>query len=89
MTAGSSLALQSNPRAPDGRLRFSLSDGSPATLELFDIVGRKSWSCEVGGLGGGEHEVRVGDWASLAPGIYMARVTQAGHCATARIVILH
>lgn len=88
LAAGSSLALQSSPRAPDGRLRLSLSDGSPATLELFDIVGRKMWSREVGGLGGGEHEVRVDDGASLATGIYMARVTQAGRWATARIVIL-
>ncbi len=85
----SPLALRSKPGAADGWLRLSLSDATPATLELFDIMGRKRWSREVGGLGAGEHDIQVTGAARLAPGIYLARVTQGGHFVTARLAVLH
>jgi hypothetical protein len=85
----SSPGLRLKPGASDGWLRLSLTDASPATLELFDVMGRKLWSREVGGLGGGEHEVSVGGGVRLAPGLYLARVTQGDHRATARVAIMH
>ena len=85
--AGRSLRL--TPGTSEGCLRLMLTGGSPATLELFDILGRKVSSFEVGGLGGGQHEVMVGSGASLPPGVYVARVIQGSHRATARIVITH
>lgn len=85
----SSLALGLKPGAPDGCLLLSLGDASPATLELFDVMGRKLWSREVGGLRGGEREVLLGGGAMLAPGIYLARVTQGDDRVTARVIIMH
>ncbi len=78
--------LRLAPGASPGRLRFTLLDDSPAMLELFDVMGRKAWTREVGGLGGGEHELAVSE-ARLAPGVYLARLAQAGLGATARILV--
>jgi hypothetical protein len=89
VATASSPALRLKPGASDGWLRLSLTDASPVTLELFDVMGRKHWSREVGGLGDGEHDVLVGDGATLAPGLYLARVTQGDHRVTARVVIMH
>jgi hypothetical protein len=85
----SSLALRLKPGASDGWLQLSLADASPATLELFDVMGRRLWSREVGDLGGGEREVLVGGGAMLPPGLYLARVTQGDHRVTARVIIMH
>jgi hypothetical protein len=70
-------------------LHLSLLDGSPASLELFDLVGRRLWSRELGELGPGEHEVRIGDGAWYPSGIYMARLTQGSHSARAHIAVIH
>src|SRR5437667_8452376 len=69
---GFSLAIG---RVDAGRLHLSLADASPASLELFDLAGRRLWSSEVGALGPGEHEVRIGDGVPYPPGVYMARLT--------------
>src|SRR5262249_36043064 len=56
--AGRLLALdgfRSNPIGADVSAAFSLPDGSPARLELFDVTGRRLAAREVGGLGAGSH----------------------------------
>lgn len=84
-----SRSVRLNPGPGGERLLFSLTGASPAPLELFDVAGRKVWSREVGGLGTGEHEVRLGNEAWLPAGLYLARLTQGGHRATTRIAITH
>jgi hypothetical protein len=77
-----------NPGRWGGFIRFALSEAAPAALELFDVSGRKVWSRDVGSFGPGEHIVRIADGAWLMPGIYLARLVQGQHTATARAVIL-
>jgi hypothetical protein len=69
-------------------MRFALPDAAPAILELFDVAGRRLWSRDVGSLGPGEHEVRLGDGAWFPPGLYLTRLTQGDHMATARVAIV-
>jgi hypothetical protein len=77
-----------NPSADGGLVDLVLGDGSPAALEVFDLAGRRLWSREVGELGPGEHRVRLGDGAYFPPGLYLARLRQGGHTASARIAII-
>jgi hypothetical protein len=83
---GLSLAMGRTGSEP---LHLSLVDGSPASLELFDLVGRRLWSRELGELGPGEHEVRIRDGAWYPSGVYMARLTQGGHTARAHVAVIH
>jgi hypothetical protein len=68
---------------------FSLPDGQPATLAVYDVVGRKVASREVGDLGVGEHTTRFGERASLPAGIYVVQLIQGGHRVTARAALIH
>ena len=79
--------LSTNP-ATELRALFSLPDGSPARLELYDVGGRRIASREVGPLGAGSHVVPLGEGRVLAPGVYVLRLTRAGRSLTARGVIL-
>ena len=80
--------MQPNPGRLGSAIRFALADATPASLDLLDIAGRRVWSRDVGGMGAGEHSVRIADGAPLPPGIYLARLEQGASRATARVVIL-
>ena len=67
---------------------FSLGSGEPATLELYDLRGRLVQSREVGALGAGSHDVRLGERGRLRAGIYAIRLRQGEHVAVARAVIV-
>ena len=71
-----------------GLVGFSLPDASPARLELVDVSGRRVFSREVGGLGRGEHVVRVSGDQALAPGLYLVRLTRGGRSLTAKAVTI-
>jgi hypothetical protein len=71
-TAGATLAL-------------NLPEASPASIELFDVAGRKLWSREV--VGPGEQDVHVLDGVCPS-GIYVARLAQGGRTATAHVVVI-
>jgi hypothetical protein len=73
----------------DGRLRveFTLHDGSPARLELIDVVGRVLSSKQVGALGPGTHLLDVSGGAALPPGIYFLRLTQGQYEVRARAAV--
>jgi len=70
-------------------VRLSLQDGSQALMEVFDVSGRKLWSREVGGLGPGAHEVRIGDGERYPSGVYMARLTQGGRSVGSHFAVIH
>jgi len=76
-----------NPAHGELALRFTLPDARPATLSLIDVAGRRVATREVGTLGSGHHVVRFADLARLAPGVYLARLEQAGRRASMRVVI--
>ena len=68
-------------------VRFALRDASPATLEFFDVGGRRAYGCNVGALGAGEHTLDLSG-ARLRPGLYFARLTQQGESRGRRITIV-
>ena len=76
---------QPNPAGESPLLAFSLASAAPARLEVFDLAGRRAESREVGSLGAGAHQLRCAE--HLAPGVYVARLTQQGATATARFVV--
>ena len=67
---------------------FTLPVAQPATLELFDISGRRIVSHEVGSLGPGAHVVDLTPGQPLVAGIYRLRLTQAGRSFNASCVVL-
>lgn len=88
--ASSSISLApagSNPvRGGALAMRFSLVSSSPASLELFDLAGRRIAGREVGGLGAGTHTVDLGK--GLEPGLYLVRLTQEASQRIARVTVL-
>jgi hypothetical protein len=62
-----------------------LASGSPAMLELFDVSGRRGERVNLGVRAAGSHVVPV-RLANTAPGVWFARLTQAGESRLVRFV---
>ena len=77
-----------NPAVREITASFTLASAAPATFELLDLAGRRVIEREVGSLGAGRHQLRLGDGPRLAPGIYWLRLTQSGHALMARGVLV-
>jgi hypothetical protein len=82
------LAFRSNPAGPDLGVTFTLPDATPARLEVFDVAGRRIAAREVGALGAGNHVVTLSEGHALAPGLYVARLSQGNRWLTARTVLV-
>lgn len=82
------MGFRSNPARGDAWVVFSLPDAAPTKLELFDVIGRKVGSREVGGLGAGNHVLRLADGSTLAAGAYLLRLTRGSRSLTARGVVV-
>lgn len=83
--AGARFALEApapNPAVADGLVSFELPSSARATLDVFDVGGRRVESRDVTGLGAGRHVVRIG--RALAPGLYLVRLSQDTERATRR-----
>ncbi|MEO5988876.1 MAG: T9SS type A sorting domain-containing protein, partial [Candidatus Eisenbacteria bacterium] len=78
------------PNPTRGALLFSirLPSAEAATLELFDLGGRRVSSTRIALTGPGQYTRAVQPERPLAPGLYLARVHQGGSSASARIVIV-
>ena len=76
-----------NPVTDDLVVGFSLPDGEPARLELFDLAGRQVLAREVGLLGLGTHRLRLAGHRELPAGVYHLALTQADRRAVARAVV--
>ena len=70
-----------------GRLsvRFSLPVAGAATLDVFDVSGRRTAAREVGASGPGWHALSLGD---AAPGLYVVRLRQQGRSLTSRVAVI-
>jgi hypothetical protein len=77
-----------NP-APSAHLAlgFTLADATPATLELFDVGGRRVLQRAVGTLGPGAHTLSLGS-EHLRCGMYVARLAQGAAERHVRVVVL-
>ncbi len=85
------LALEgARPNPSSGALAasFTLPVAQPATLELFDVSGRRIVSREVGSLGAGAHVVDLAPGRSLVAGVYLLRLAQAGRSLNASCVVV-
>jgi hypothetical protein len=88
-SAPSRLALAAGPNPSRGAamVRLSLPRAETAHFALYDITGRVRFTRDVAGVG--EHAIALNDAGVLAPGVYLACVTQAREQAAARLVILY
>jgi hypothetical protein len=77
-----------NPAKGELRVSLSLGDLEPATLELFDVSGRKLEARRVEGMGPGWHTVTVGDPSMLPAGLYLVRLTQGRRSLTTRAAVV-
>lgn len=79
-------ALQpKNPVTDAFTVRFSLMSSAGATLEAFDVRGRRMLSREVGSRGPGWHMAELGD---LPAGLYLLRLSQAGRSLVSRVAVI-
>jgi hypothetical protein len=76
-----------NPTSVVPSVVYSLREGASAELVLVDLLGRVVLRRELGAQGPGEHEV-VLDRSRVPAGIYWLRLREAGHVASAKIVVL-
>ncbi|MBI1799671.1 MAG: T9SS type A sorting domain-containing protein [Candidatus Eisenbacteria bacterium] len=78
-----------NPSAADVTVTFSLLDDSPATLEIYELSGRRVAAVSVGGLGSGTHVLSLSAEArTLHPGLYALRLTQGSRRASTKLAIV-
>jgi photosystem II stability/assembly factor-like uncharacterized protein len=85
---GATFGLRRIADAGKGPLQFSvtLTSPAPARLELMDVTGRRVASQELSGLAMGEHRVQLD--ASARPGIYWARLSQAGKMVSTKVALV-
>ena len=80
-------AVGSNPTAEGGvELSFTLANGSPATLGVFDAAGRRVEARDLSHLGPGVNSLRIG--ARLATGHYWVRIEQGDRSATREVIVI-
>jgi hypothetical protein len=80
------LAVFPNPSRGDATARFALDRPQRVTLAVYDVLGRRVLTADLGALPAGEATHRL-DAAVLPAGLYVVRLEgDAGASATARIV---
>jgi hypothetical protein len=91
LRSGLSLQRMSpNPSGGDPLVSFALGSSQPAALELFDVLGRRVLTREVGSLGAGAHIVRLMGTGSILPaGRYVLRLSQSGAMRSVSVVLTH
>ena len=81
-----------NPARAGSELRYALPASGDATLDIFDLQGRRVRSLLRGRASAGEHSLRWNgsgpDGRVVAGGIYFARLQLEGHVVTTRIVFM-
>jgi len=76
-----------NPVRDELVVEFSLASAGPATLDLFDLAGRRAWSRHLNALPPGAHRVNLGSVAHLPAGVYLLRLAHGNTSLTTRAVI--
>jgi hypothetical protein len=89
-----SLALALDPMRPNPSrggpltVRFTLASAGAASIELFDVAGRRMAAREVGSLGVGRHALDLREGRRLAPGLYLVALRQGTSVRVTRVVVL-
>jgi hypothetical protein len=79
-------APRPNPGSGSASFAVTLAERAPASIELLDLQGRRVAHRDLGMLDLGSHVVTFDEAAELAPGIYLARLTQGVDTRTVRLV---
>jgi len=77
-----------NPAVGSFTVAFTLPRADAATLELLDVAGRRVLAREVGSLGPGHHQIRLGECGCTPPGMYWLRLTSAGRALIKRVAVV-
>ena len=81
-----------NPFNPNTRIRFALPEKTHASLEIFDLLGRKVTVLAEGEFAAGNHEViwegRNDQGDAVTSGIYFYRLVAGGKSVSRKMVIL-
>lgn len=81
------LAVYPNPARDAATLSLTLDRSQQTRLSVYDVLGRRVLSEDLGALWAGERTHRL-DLAGLQPGVYLVRMTgDAGARATTRLVV--
>ncbi len=77
-----------NPARPSNlTIGFSLPTGMRATLELFDLSGRRVAARDVGRLGPGSHRVNLAEGRALRSGVYLVRLVQGERSRSMKAIV--
>jgi hypothetical protein len=76
-----------NPFNPVTNLRFQLPETAPASLRVYDLMGREVAVLASGILAGGEHHLSF-DATGLASGVYIARLQSGTYSAATRLLLV-
>jgi hypothetical protein len=80
-----------NPFVERTAIRFALPRASVATLDIYDVSGRRVWSFQDDGLTAGRHEVfwdsRNDAGHPLGSGVYYARLEACGASLTRKLIL--
>jgi hypothetical protein len=91
-TADTSLVLTGcipNPSKGIAEVALELRSTGPAILELFDAMGRRVATRDVGVLGPGSHVVRLSaDRGALAPGVYLLCLRSKSALVSKRAIVV-
>ena len=79
-----------NPFNPETMIRFTLPEAGQATLQVYDITGRRVATLVDGFLARGEHQVRFDalDVRGISSGVYVYRLTAAGGTQTRKMTVV-
>jgi len=69
------------------RISFSLPSEKVARLTVYNVAGRRVSDHDISHLGRGLHTLTL-ERKGLAAGIYMLKLTQAGHTLTTRAILV-
>ena len=84
-TAGLRFALATQPVQNVARFRFELANAADASIELYDLRGRRAAERATGSWSAGVHDWNV-DVHGLSPGVYWARLTSGSQRESARFI---
>lgn len=80
-------ALPNPSRCDRLSVSFSLPNGAPAELAIFDVGGRCLVSAEVGALGEGSHVIDLAAPTLMDPGVYFARLLQGSRSQLVKVIV--
>lgn len=79
--------VRPNPTRGTATVRFAMPDAGTATVELYDLLGRRVATLAQGDRPAGWHELAL-ETSSLSAGVYVVRMQAEGFAGTQRVTVL-